>query len=431
MASTHPIRPVAVITTGIGLAAVLALGSASSASAATVLDGPVGLGIAATYGVLGASAVTNTGATLVTGDLGVAPGTSVTGFGGAPNGVVTGTTHPTDPTDTAAVQAQLDATTAYTVAASLTPTRTGIRELNGLSLIPGVYTGGELALANNGALTLAGDADSVWVFQAASTLTIGSGTRISITGGANACNVFWQVGSSATIGTGAQFQGTVLADQSISVTNGATVAGRLLARNGAVTLDTDRITAPTGCPTPGTPQPSVAPTITSGTPATATAGTPYSATVTANGLPKPTFSDDGTLPDGLAIDTTTGVISGTPTTAGTTSVTITAGNGTGPDATQTFDFTVAPAAVVPTPTPTPTPAVVSPVGTPAPSDSATAGAAGSGPGASELAFTGADPVPGLVAAGSMLAVGAFLLVLRYRRRAGRARHLAGLGTTAD
>ncbi len=218
-------RPALIALTGIGLAASLVAVTTSAASAATVIDGPVDLGTAATYGVLGASAVTNTGPTVVNGELGVSPGTSITGFGAAPNGVVTGTVHQTD---AAAAQAQQDTTTAYDVAASLTPTRTGLTELNGLSLTPGVYSGGALQLADTGALTLAGSAESVWVFQAASTLTIGSGTRITITGGASSCNVFWQVGSSATIGTGAQFQGTVLAQQSVTATTGATVQGRLL-----------------------------------------------------------------------------------------------------------------------------------------------------------------------------------------------------------
>jgi hypothetical protein len=167
------------------------------------------------------------------------------------------------------------------------------------------------------------------VFQAASTLTIGSASQIVITGGASSCNVFWQVGSSATVGTGAQFQGTVLAQQSVTATTGATVQGRLLARTGAVTLDTNEITASNGCPAPGTP--SESPTITSGTPSDGTVDVPYSSTVTATGTPTPTFTATG-LPDGLTIDSTTGVISGTPTTPGTSTVTITASNGTSPDA---------------------------------------------------------------------------------------------------
>nr|WP_263406402.1 ice-binding family protein [Microbacterium hominis] len=284
MATSRSFPPFLTVLTGLALAASLAMIASSSASAATVIDGPVDLGAAAPYGVLGASAVTNTGPTVVNGDLGISPGTSITGFGAAPDGVVNGTVHQTD---AVADQAQSDATTAYDVAASLSPTQTGMTELNGLSLTPGVYSGGTLGLADTGELTLAGSADSVWVFQAASTLTIGSGTRIIITGGASSCNVFWQVGSSATIGAGAQFQGTVLADQSVTATTGAVVVGRLLARNGAVTLDTNTITAPSGCPSPGTPSETIAPVITSAGPTGATAGTPYSFTVTATGNPAP------------------------------------------------------------------------------------------------------------------------------------------------
>ncbi|MDK8173946.1 ice-binding family protein [Curtobacterium citreum] len=413
MATSRFFRPALIALTGIGLAASLVAVTTSAASAATVIDGPVDLGTAATYGVLGASAVTNTGPTVVNGDLGVSPGTSITGFGAAPNGVVTGTVHQTD---AAAAQAQQDTTTAYDVAASLTPTRTGLTELNGLSLTPGVYSGGALQLADTGALTLAGSADSVWVFQAASTLTIGSGTRITITGGASSCNVFWQVGSSATIGTGAQFQGTVLAQQSVTATTGATVQGRLLARTGAVTLDTNTITASSGCPAPGTPSDTVAPTITSGAPTTATAGTPYDYTVTATGTPAPTFTATG-LPTGLSIDGSTGVISGTPTTPGTSTVTITASNGTTPDDTQTVTITVQPAATT-SPTPTPTAPASTPT-TPAGTPNGTTGG-GSGTPTGELAFTGSDPTLPLGIAGALLAAGvALTAVARSRRRAAR------------
>jgi len=422
MATSRFLRPTIFALTGIGLAASLAVMSTSAASAATVLDGPVDLGTAATYGVLGASAVTNTGPTVVDGDLGVSPGTSITGFGAAPNGVVNGTVHQTD---AAAAQAQRDTTTAYDVAASLTPAQTGLTELDGLSLSPGVYSGGALSLADTGSLTLAGSADSVWVFQAASTLTIGSATRITITGGASSCNVFWQVGSSATIGTGAQFRGTVLAQQSVTATTGATVVGRLLARTGAVTLDTNTITAPTGCPTPGTPSQTVAPTITSGAPTPATAGTPYRYTVTASGTPSPTFAATG-LPAGLTIDSTTGVVSGTPTTPGDATVTVTAANGTAPNATQTVTITVRPAA-----TTTPTAPATAPVTTPtAPTTTPTAGA-GQGAGTpngvatptGELAFTGSDPTVPLGIAGALLAAGLGLaLVARHRLSPSRSTH---------
>jgi len=257
MATSRNIRPLTLAITGVGLAALLGAGLISQASAATVADGPIDLGTAIDYGVLGASAVTNTGPTVVNGDLGIAPGTSITGFGGLPNGVVNGTVHQTD---AVAVQAQRDALTAYGTAASLTPTRTGLAELNTLSLSPGVYSGGALSLADTGTLTLTGGEDSVWVFQAESTLIIGSSSRIAITGGATACNVFWQVGSSATLGTAADFQGTVVADQSVTVTTAAQVEGRVIALNGAVTLDTNTISAAEDCPPPGTPsEPSPSP----------------------------------------------------------------------------------------------------------------------------------------------------------------------------
>lgn len=434
MATSRILRRTAFALTGIGLAASMAMMSTAAASAATVIDGPVNLGTASTYGVLGASAVTNTGPSVVNGDLGLSPGTSITGFGGAPNGTVNGTTHQTD---AAAAQAQRDTTTAYDVAASLSPTQTGLTELNGLSLSPGVYSGGALQLANNGALTLAGSADSVWVFQAASTLTIGSASRITITGGASSCNVFWQVGSSATIGTGAQFQGTVLAQQSVTATTGATVVGRLLARTGAVTLDTNTITASTGCPAPGTPTETTAPVITSDAPAAATAGTPYSYTVTATGTPTPTYTATG-LPAGLTINGTSGVVSGTPTTPGTSTVTITASNGTPPADVQTVTITVRPAASsTPTPTASPTAPASTPSGSPTggaatggntptaptgtPSGSPTGGAApGGNTPTGELAFTGSDPALPLGIAGVLLAAGtAITLIVRHRRRTSR------------
>ncbi|WIB35816.1 ice-binding family protein [Curtobacterium sp. MCJR17_043] len=139
MAASPFLRSVLTGGAGLGLAVSLVLTASSGASAATEIDGPVTLGTAATYGVLGASAVTNTGPTVVNGDLGVSPGTAVTGFGAAPDGVVTGTVR----SRTEAAQAQQDARTAYDAAAALTPSGVDVTDLdNRAPLVPGVYSGG-------------------------------------------------------------------------------------------------------------------------------------------------------------------------------------------------------------------------------------------------------------------------------------------------
>jgi Ice-binding-like/Putative Ig domain len=319
---------------------VWSLVSAGSAEAASVLSGPINLGTSSTYGVLAASAITNTGPTVVTGDLGVSPQSSITGFTGLPNGTNIGVVHDND---APALMAQNDLTTAFNSAAGLTPISSGLSQLNGMSLTPGVYSGGALALSNNGTLTLAGvDANSIWVFQAASSLTIGSATHIVITGGASACNVFWEVGSSASIGTSANFQGTVLAAQSVTAATGATVTGRLLARGAAVTLDSNTINVPLNC-TPGTtPTTTGSPALTAGTPPTARVGTPYSFAVSASGAPAPTFTvTSGNLPAGLALNSATGIISGTPTTVGSSTFTVTATNGVGVDVSSIITITAA------------------------------------------------------------------------------------------
>ncbi|WP_213815723.1 ice-binding family protein [Glaciihabitans sp. dw_435] len=225
----------------------------SGGTPAHAAESSVGLGTAESFSVLGATAVTNTLSTTVQGDLGVSPGSSITGF---PPGLVSnGTVHTTD---AVAAQAQAAVTTAYNDAAGRSPLTSGLGDLAGLTLVPGVYSGNELGLT--GTVTLAGDASSVFIFQAASTLITASASRVVLTGGASACNVYWQVGSSATLGTASTFFGTILAQASVTATTGATITGRLFARTGAVTLDSNVINRPTGCTAVAAPVPSVSAT---------------------------------------------------------------------------------------------------------------------------------------------------------------------------
>jgi serine protease AprX len=199
----------------------------------------IGLGTADSFAVLAGSTVTNTGPSTINGDLGLHPGTSVTGFG---PGTVNGATHTADAT---ALQAKTDLTAAYDDVAGRTPPTPAPADLGGLMLKPGVYrSASSLALTGELALDAQGDPSAVFVFQAGSTLITASASRVRLVNGAQACNVFWQVGSSATLGTSTVFAGNILALTSISMNDGVTMNGRALARNGAVTLINDTITAP-------------------------------------------------------------------------------------------------------------------------------------------------------------------------------------------
>jgi hypothetical protein len=199
---------------------------------------PVGLGTDGSFAVLAGQTVTNTGPSTINGDLGVSPGAAVTGF---PPGTVNGTIHEAD---AVAGQAQLDLTTAYNDAAGRTPFVMVPADLTGLTLTPGVYKNAS-ALGLTGALTLnaQGNPSAVFIFQAGSTLITGSGSSVNLINGAQPCNVFWQVGSSATLGTTTSFVGNILALSSITLNNGVTLDGSALARNGSVTLINDTITA--------------------------------------------------------------------------------------------------------------------------------------------------------------------------------------------
>jgi hypothetical protein len=222
-------------------ALLLAMGSpylrASAARpAATAPD----LGTAESFGVLGGSTVTNTGDTVVNGDLGVWPGLAVTGF---PPGVVTppGAIHQGD---AVAQQAQSDVTAAYNdLAGQACDTVLTDTDLGGLTLTPGVYCFATSAqLTGDLTLNLEGDPLAVFVFQIGSTLTTATGSSVAFSNGGPGCNVFWQVGSSATLGTGTDFAGTIVALTSATLDTGADVTGRVLARNAAVTLDDNSIT---------------------------------------------------------------------------------------------------------------------------------------------------------------------------------------------
>ena len=201
------------------------------------------LATAGTFAVLGGQTVTNTGPTILNGDLGVFPGSAMTGF---PPGIVIGTMHAAN---AVAQGAQADATIAYNNLAGQPCTTTfGVpTDLAGMTLVPGVYCFASSA-SLSGTLTLdaQGNPNAVFIFKTGSSLIAGSNASVALTNGAQACNVFWQVGSSATIGTGTTFAGNILALTSITLTTNASLAGRALAQNGSVTLDSNIVT-PTTC----------------------------------------------------------------------------------------------------------------------------------------------------------------------------------------
>jgi hypothetical protein len=253
---------------------LLAAGSLVAVPLALSAQAPVGLGTAGNFAVLAGSAVTNTGPSVISGSIGLAPGSAVSGF---PPGIVLDGT--TQVANGVALQAKNDLVTAYNDAAGRSSTETVAGDLAGQTLTPGVYSSAS-TLGLSGQLTLdaQGNPNAVFIFQAGSSLIVGSGSQVNLIGGAQACDVYWQVGSSATIGTSSAFVGNILALTSITMTTGATLQGSALARNGAVTLDTNTITRAT-CAAPSGGGSSTTSTTTSGGGSSGTSGSGAPGTV--------------------------------------------------------------------------------------------------------------------------------------------------------
>ncbi|MEV6620579.1 ice-binding family protein [Amycolatopsis sp. NPDC051106] len=288
----------------------LALGLVIGAPQAVAAEAPVGLGTAGSYSVLGGQTVTNTGPSTLDRDLGVWPGTAITGF---PPGTAAGATHAGD---AVAGQAQSDLVVAYDDAAGRAPTANVAGDLVGRTLVGGVYkSSGPLALG--GTLTLDGQGTSgtVWIFQVASTLITASASTVNLINGAQACNVFWQVGSSATLGTHSKFVGTIMALTSITVTTGTVVAGRALARNGQVSLDDNTFTTPGCTPPPTTDETTTSPGTDTTTPSTSDTGTTAPST-SDTGTTAPSTSDTGTTAPSTS-DTDTSTATTTAVTSAT------------------------------------------------------------------------------------------------------------------
>ncbi len=265
----------------LALTCVFALLGISTAGAA---EAPVGLGTAASFAILAGAGITNTGATTITGDVGTYATTSETGFGTV---VQTGVDHAGD---AVTQQAKLDLVTAYNDAAGRGPATAAVPvDLAGELLTPGVYTSPTFELSGTLTLDAEGDPNAVFVFQAASTLITASNSVVNVINGGptGGCNVYWKVGSSATLGSDSSFIGTVLASASISLNHSAVVQGRLLAQTGAVTLINNTITntacaaVPTTTTTVPTTTTTVAPTTTPG----ATGGSGDTGGASATGSP--------------------------------------------------------------------------------------------------------------------------------------------------
>lgn len=291
------------LAAGTALAVGGALALLSSTQSAYAIGTAVGLGTATSYSVLGGESVSNTGPSVLNGDLGVSPGTALTGFTAA---TVGGDTHSAD---AHALQAQADLTTAYDDAAGQVADESVDGDLGNRTLLAGVYNASS-SIGLTGTLTLdaEGDPNAVFIFQVGSALTTAPSSTVALVNGARSCNVFWQIGSSATLDTATTFVGTIMALTSITLNNGATVDGRALARNGSVTLENNVftggacVTEPTEAPTTDTPTtapptdspPTDTPTTASPTGGATTTSPPAATTTSELPTPAPGTSTSGT-----------------------------------------------------------------------------------------------------------------------------------------
>lgn len=377
----HVALPVSAVLLATVVATALAFQGAASAAAA---QSPVLLGNAGTFAVLAGSGITNTGPTTVNRDVGSFPTATETGLGS-----VTFAGGSDQGGDALTQRAKNDLTTAYNDASGRSPATNVPVELGGTTLPAGVYTDTSLGLT--GALTLdgQGNPNAEFIFQAGSTLTTASNSRVLLINGASACHVVWQIGSSATFGTGTQFAGDVLAQTSITATTGATFQGRLLAEGGAVTLDTNTITAGDCAAVPSSP-------------VTTTPTTTTTAPVVATTAPAATGVPVATSPTTSGAASTTATI---PTAPVTTSL---------PVATTSTGGRSAPAAVGSAGSPSTTRSGAartgSSVSTSVPAQDMTSSSR------SQLPFTGADSQAEVAIAMTLMLGGGLLLIAGRRNR---------------
>ena len=398
-------------------ALALALGTAPAASASAATP-DVGMGTAAPYSVLGGQAVTNTGPSTLSGDLGVSPGTALTGF---PPGIVGGSTHSAD---AVAGLAQADVGIAYNDAAGRASTQAVAGDLVGRTLHDGVYTSsGPLALSGTLTFDGQGDPSSVFIVQIASTLITATASHVNAVNGAQACHIYWQVGSSATLGTASTFQGTILASTSVSVTTSAHVKGRALARTGSVTLDNDVFTSP-DCANTAPPTSAVSTTVAVHVPSSATTASPVtvSATVSSGGTALTGtvgFYNNGvliaTVPVSATGHATLTLHAGKTLRTGTLVAVYNGGPSAAPSSSAPVRFTVTPvlAAASPsrsTPAPAASATLTTPVATATPTSGVTLAATGPG---SALPLTGLG--------GGALLLGLLLVFAGRHRYVGRRR----------